>query len=676
MTKAEAKTRIDKLIKEVNHHRHLYHVLDSQEISDSALDSLKNELARLEQEWPDLLRADSPSQRVGGQALAKFKKVQHSTKILSLVDAFDFQDIKDWEERNVRILKEKIKAYYCELKLDGLTLVLTYKKNIFVQGATRGDGQVGEEVTNNLRTIESIPLQLNNLPGVKLPEVIEVRGEAVMAKNIFAKINKEQARRGESLYANPRNIAAGSIRQLDPKVTASRQLEFFAFELISDLGQKTHEESHEILKKLGFKTSPYNELCGDMVDVGKYLAKWQEKRKKLDFMTDGSVIVVNQLAQEKKLGHIGKAERWMLAYKFPAEQVTTKLLDIEVQVGRTGALTPVAILEPVTVAGSVVSRATLHNQDEINRKDVRIGDTVILQKAGDVIPEIVQVLTQLRSGKEKKFIFPKNCPVCYSPVFQKSGEVAFYCTNKKCFAKNVEGLIHFVSKKGFNIEGLGNSIVRLLADKNLLLTGADIFELREGDLRGLPGFADKKINNLLQSIASSKQINLANFIYALGIRHVGEETAISLAQHFHDIKKMSQASQEELQDLPDIGPEVAKSLHEWLSDEQNKKLLEHLLSLGIIIKNSTSIKGVLSGQTFLFTGTMSIARDEAENMVRQNGGKILSSVSSNLNYLVVGENPGSKIAKAQNISAKGGSTSGGKSIKVINDKEFLKLIKK
>lgn len=666
MTKAEAKARIDKLIKEVNHHRHLYHVLDSQEISDSALDSLKNELARLEQEWPDLLRADSPSQRVGGQALAKFKKVQHSTKILSLVDAFDFQDIKDWEERNVRILKEKIKAYYCELKLDGLTLVLTYKKNIFVQGATRGDGQIGEEVTNNLRTIESIPLQLNNLSGVKLPEVIEVRGEAVMAKNIFAKINKEQAKKGESLYANPRNIAAGSIRQLDPRVTASRQLEFFAFELISDLGQKTHEESHEILKKLGFKTSPYNELCGDIVDVGKYLAKWQEKRKKLDFMTDGSVIVVNQLAQEKKLGHIGKAERWMLAYKFPAEQVTTKLLDIEVQVGRTGALTPVAILEPVTVAGSVVSRATLHNQDEINRKDVRIGDTVILQKAGDVIPEIVQVLTKLRSGKEKKFIFPKNCPVCHSPVFQKSGEVAFYCTNKKCFAKNVEGLIHFVSKKGFNIEGFGNSIVRLLADKNLLLTGADIFELREGDLRGLPGFADKKINNLLQSIASSKQINLANFIYALGIRHVGEETAISLAQHFHDIKKMSQASQEELQDLPDIGPEVAKSLHEWLSDEQNKKLLEHLLSLGIIIKNSTSIKGVLSGQTFLFTGTMSIARDEAENMVRQNGGKILSSVSSNLNYLVVGENPGSKIAKAQNI----------KSIKVINDKEFLKLIKK
>lgn len=664
MTKAQAKDRIDKLIKEVNHHRYLYHVLDREEISDAALDSLKNELAKLEQEWPDLLRPDSPSQRVGGQALDKFKKVEHSTKILSLVDAFDFQDIKDWEERNEKILKTKTKAYYCELKLDGLTLVLTYKKNIFFQGATRGDGRVGEDVTNNLRTIESIPLQLRQLSDRKMPEIVEVRGEAVMSKAVFNQINKEQSKKGESLYANPRNIAAGSIRQLDPQVTASRSLEFFAFELITDLGQKTHEESHDLLKKLGFKTSPYNELCSDLGAVNKYLTKWQEKRKKLDFMTDGSVIVVNQLEQERVLGHIGKAERWMLAYKFPAEQVTTKLLDIEVQIGRTGALTPVAILEPVTVAGSVVSRATLHNQDEIRRKDVRIGDTVILQKAGDVIPEIVQVLPKLRTGQEKRFIFPKKCPVCHSPVSQKSGEVAFYCTNKKCFAKNVEGLIHFVSKKGFNIEGLGDSIVRLLADKNILATGADIFELKDGDLRGLPGFADKKINNLLQAIDKSKQINFANFIYALGIRHVGEETAISLAQHFPDIAQLSQASQEDLQALPDIGPEVAKSLSEWFDDEQNKKLIKHLLSLGVTIKNSISTRGFLSGQTFLFTGTMSIARDTLENMVRQNGGKILSSVSKNLNYLVVGDNPGSKLSKAQNIP----------SIKIINDHEFLKLI--
>lgn len=665
MTRAQAKERIDKLIREINHHRYLYHVLDRQEISDAALDSLKNELAKLEQEWPDLLRADSPSQRIGGIALDKFKKVQHSTKILSLVDAFDAQDIKDWEERNEKILKEKVRGYYCELKLDGLTVVLTYQKNIFIQGATRGDGATGEEVTNNLRTIESIPLTLNNIAGLKLPNVIEVRGEAVMTKNIFDKINKDQEKKGLTPYANPRNIAAGSIRQLDPKIMASRQLQFFAFELISDLGQKTHQESHEILKKLGFKTSPYNEFCQNIEAVGRYLTKWQEKRKKLDFMTDGSVIVVNQLAQEKSLWHIGKAERWMLAYKFPAEQVTTRVLDIEVQVGRTGALTPVAILQPIAVAGSIVSRATLHNQDEIERKDVRIGDTVILQKAGDVIPEIVQVLPKLRTGREKKFVFPKKCPVCHSPVYKKEGEVAFYCTNKKCFAKNVEGLIHFVSKKGFNIEGLGNSIVKLLAERNLLLTGADIFELRDGDLRGLPGFADKKINNLLQSIAKSKKVPLANFIYALGIRHVGEETAISLAQHFNDIDKLSQAKQEELEDLPDIGPEMAKSLVEWFADQPNKKLLQHLWSLGLVLENVEKSQGHLAGQTFLFTGTISMARDEAEALVRQNGGKILSSVSRNLDYLVAGSEAGYKLKKAKEF----------KNIKIINEQEFIKLIK-
>lgn len=664
MTKAEAKVRIDKLVQEVNYHRYLYHVLDRQEISDAALDSLKNELARLEQEWPDLVRFDSPSQRVGGQPLSKFKKIQHSTKILSLVDAFDSQDIRDWEERNEKILKEKIKGYYCELKLDGLTVVLTYKKGIFVQGATRGDGTIGEEVTNNLKTIESIPLALNQVAGLKLPETVEVRGEVVMEKFIFEKINKEQEKKGLPPYANPRNIAAGSIRQLDPKITASRKLQCVAFELITDLGQKTHQESHDLLKKLGFKTSPYNEYCPRVGVVDKYLVKWQEKRKKLSFMTDGSVIVVNDIAQEKKLGHIGKAERWMLAYKFPAEQVTTKVLDIEVQVGRTGALTPVAILQPVPVAGSIVSRATLHNQDEIARKDVRIGDTVILQKAGDIIPEIVQVLPKLRTGQEKKFKFPSKCPVCHSTVYQKDGEVAFYCTNKKCFAKNVEALIHFVSKKGFNIEGLGDSIVKLLADRNLISTSADIFQLKDGDLRDLPGFADKKINNLLIAINDSKKVFLANFIFALGIRHVGEETAIFLAQHFGTFEKLSRASREDLEAIYDIGPELAKSIVEWFNDEQNKKLLVQLWQAGVQVKPAVKVSGALSGKTFLFTGSLDLDRDEAEELVRKNGAKILSNVSKNLDYLVLGENPGSKLAKAQSI----------KSIKIINEKEFLKLI--
>ena len=563
------------------------------------------------------------------------------------------------------ILKEKIKGYYCELKLDGLTVVLTYQKNIFRQGATRGDGTVGEDVTNNLRTIESIPLTLNNIAGVKLPKVIEVRGEAVMTKNIFDKINKEQEKKGLTPYANPRNIAAGSIRQLDPKIMASRQLQCFAFELISDLGQKTHQESHEILKKLGFKTSPYNEFCQDIEAVSKYLAKWQEKRKKLDFMTDGSVIVVNQLTQEKNLGHIGKAERWMLAYKFPSQQVTTRVLDIEVQVGRTGALTPVAILQPVAVAGSIVSRATLHNQDEIERKDVRIGDTVILQKAGDVIPEIVQVLPKLRTGREKKFIFPKKCPVCHSAVYKKEGEVAFYCTNKKCFAKNVEGLIHFVSKKGFNIEGLGDSIVKLLAERNLLLTGADIFELCAGDLRGLPGFADKKINNLLQSIAKSKKVSLANFIYALGIRHVGETVAKTLASEFPSIEQLMSADLETLTAVNEIGPRIASSIIAWFADPENIEIINRLRAAGIKMTGEAKREGtgdVLKGKTVVISGVFTKhTRDEYKDLIERNGGKNSSSISGSTSFILAGENMGpSKREKAGELG-----------IKIISEDEFL-----
>ncbi len=445
MNKVEAKLRIEKLVKEINNYRYFYHVLDQAKISEAALDSLKKELVNLESAWPDLVRADSPSQRVAGKVLSKFIKVKHSTKILSLVDAFDDKDLADWQERNEKILKDKIKNYYTELKLDGLTVVLTYRDGVFWQGATRGDGQFGEDVTNNLKTIDSIPLSLKPLPGKTLPKVVEVRGEVVMNKKVFTELNKQQAKSSLPLFANPRNVAAGSIRQLDPKIAASRRLDCVVFELITDLGQKSHQESHEILAKLGFKTSPYNEACHDLEAVSKYLNKWQEKRKSLPYQTDGSVIVVNDVRQEKILGHIGKAERWMIAFKFPAEQVTTKVLDIEIQVGRTGALTPVAILEPVSVAGTTVSRATLHNQDEIERLDVRIGDTVIIQKAGDIIPDIVQVLPKLRTSKVKKFIFPKKCPVCHSQVTKKDGEVAWYCSNKQCYAKNVEALIHFVS---------------------------------------------------------------------------------------------------------------------------------------------------------------------------------------------------------------------------------------
>ncbi|MFA5126925.1 MAG: NAD-dependent DNA ligase LigA [Patescibacteria group bacterium] len=664
MTKAEARQRIDKLVQEISHHRYLNHVLDQQEISEAALDSLKKELYDLEREWPDLVKPDSPSLRVGGQVLDRFIKVRHSTKILSLQDVFSDNDLADWQERNEKILKAKIKGYYAELKLDGLTVVLTYKDGIFWRGATRGDGQFGEDVTNNLRTIDSIPLALKPLGKEKFPSVIEVRGEVVMNKDVFARLNRGQAKKGEALFANPRNVAAGSIRQLDPKIAASRKLDCIIFELITDLGQKTHQESHSLLAKLGFKTSPYNEYCPDLSAISKYLAKWQEKRKILPYQTDGSVIVVNDILQEKKLGHIGKAERWMAAYKFPAEQVTTKVLDIAVQVGRTGALTPVAILQPVAVAGTTVSRATLHNQDEIDRLDVRLGDTVIVQKAGDIIPDIIQVLPKLRSGKEKKFIFPKKCPVCSSPISQKPGEVAYYCTNKRCYAKNVEGLIHFVSKKGLNIEGLGDQIIKLLVDKGLISTPADIFRLKPGDLIGLEGFADKKINNLIRSIQAAKNVDLAKFIFALGIRHVGEETAVLLADHFGSLKKISQAGQSELENIVEIGPQIAQSIVTWFTDQHNKKLLQDFLDLGLTIKAASLKNKKLSGQTFLFTGTIKLERAEAENMVRQQGGKILSNISKNLDYLVLGKNPGSKLSKAKDFA----------NIKIVSETEFLKLI--
>jgi len=663
MTEQDAKNRIDKLIKEINYHRYLYHVLDRQEISDGALDSLKRELEQLEKQFPKLRKIDSPSQRVSGKPLSKFVKVKHSKKVLSLADAFSREDIEDWRERNEKILGVKIKDYFAELKLDGLTVVLTYKDGVFWRGATRGDGEVGEDVTNNLKTIDSIPLTLRSIKGKTLPKIVEVRGEVVMGKYIFAKLNKQQSKGGQILFANPRNVAAGSIRQLDPSVTRSRKLDCLAFEIISDLGQKTHQEVHQLLNELGFKTNMDSRLCKNIDQVDDFLKYWVDRRKKLDYETDGAVIVVNDIDQEKELGHIGKAERWMIAYKFPAEQVTTKVLDIEVQIGRTGALTPVAILEPVSVAGSTVSRATLHNQDEINRLDIRVGDTVIIQKAGDIIPDVVEVLKKLRTGDENKFVFPRKCPSCNSQVTKKAGEVAYYCSNKKCYGQNVEAIIHFVSKKGFNIDGLGNSIVKQFVDNGLIVSPADIFRLKIGDLEPLEGFAQKKSLKLLEAIERAKTINLNNFIYALGIRHVGEETSIVLANYYNSLTKFRAANFEELQVISDIGSEVAQSIVSWLEDNQG--LLDDFLEQNINIQNTKIKNSKLKGKTFLFTGSLNMDRDSAKDIVRNLGGKIISSVGPQLNYLVLGENPGSKLDKAKKFS----------NIEIIKEADFLKLVK-
>jgi DNA ligase (NAD+) len=538
MTKEEVKKRIEKLRKEIDRHRYLYHVLDSPQITDEVYDSLMHELRGLEKERPEFKSPDSPSQRIGGEVLEKFEKVRHQHKQWSLDDAFSFEEMRAWEEKILRMIeKEDIKErpeYCCEIKIDGLKIVLTYKDGLFVRGATRGDGVIGEDVTEQIKTIQSVPLRLNK--NIDLTVV----GEGWMRKKDLEKINEERQKRGEPEFANSRNAAAGSIRQLDPKITASRKLDSYIYDIDDIEGnfpQKQVEEL-ELLEKLGFKVNKNYKLCHSLKEVDDLFGVWEPKRNRQEYGIDGLVVKINQKNLQDVLGYTGKSPRWAIAYKFVPERVTTVVEDIKVQVGRTGALTPVAHLKPVAVAGSTVSRATLHNEDEVRRLDVRIGDTVVIHKAGDVIPEIIEVLKNLRTGKEKNFHMPPRCPICGGSVRRqtmrtgKEGEesAAHYCLNKKCFAVEREKIIHFVSKKGFDIEGLGDKIVEQLMNEGLISTPADIFELTRGDLEPLERFAEKSAENLVGAIEKSKRIDLAKFLFALGIRHVGEETAVLLAQ--------------------------------------------------------------------------------------------------------------------------------------------------
>jgi len=652
MTKAEARERIEKLKKAINRYRYEYHVLDKLEISEAALDGLKYELAKLEREYPDLITPDSPTQRIGGVALSKFAKVTHSKPVLSLEDAFHHSDLEEWEERNKKLLREPIGGYYCELKFDGLSVILTYENGVFVRGATRGDGKVGEDVTQNLKTVESIPLRLELDALKKALRTIEVRGEVVMPKKTFEALNRHQKKQGLPLYANPRNIAAGSIRQLNPQITADRKLDCFVFDLISDCGQRTHEEAHSLVAKMGFKTSRYNEGVKNLDGVVQFLKKWETKRDSLPYTTDGSVIVVNDIRQEQRLGSVGKADRWMIAYKFAAEQATTRVEDIIVQVGRTGALTPVAILSPVRVAGTTVSRATLHNEDEIRRLDIRIGDTVIIQKAGDIIPDVVQVLTKLRSGKEKVFHFPKACPICGSPVHRPEGEVAHYCTNRRCYAQQRESLIHSVGKKGFDIEGLGAAIVEQLMQAGLVRDAADFFALTEEDLLPLERFAEKSAENLVESIKKAKHVSFSKYIYALGIRHVGDGTALVLARAFPTLAALSRVSAEGLEHISEVGPVIAKSIAAWFADEHNKCLLAKLRAHGVKAKAAEKAGAGFVGKKFVLTGSLPEEREAIEEQIRRAGGTVSGSVSKKTDFVVVGDNPGSKLTTARTLDVR------------------------
>lgn len=661
MNKAKAKQRIAKLRDEINHHRYLYHVHDTQEISEAALDSLKHELAELEAQFPELITPDSPTQRVAGEPLPGFKKVVHSQRMLSLNDAFSFEDLQKWEQRLLKIVDPPL-TYYAEIKMDGLAVNLRYEQGVFVQGATRGNGSVGEDVTANLRTIQDIPLRLHG----SYPDVVEVRGEVYMTKAQFDIINSA----AEGKYANPRNTAAGTIRQLDPKFVAERKLNFMAYDCVSDLNVAYHSDIHEYLQTLGFRSNSLNQQCASLKEVQLYYERIQKQREALGYWIDGIVINVDSLAAFKILGVVGKAPRGAIAYKFPAEQTTTIVEDIQIQVGRTGALTPVAHLQPVLVAGTTVRRATLHNADEIKRLDVRVGDTVVIEKAGDIIPDIVQVLPKLRPAEAKPYRFPKKCPACGTNIERKVTEVAYYCPNSQCPAKDKERLYHFVSKNGVDVEGLGPRIVDQLVEVGLVNTFADMFRIKAEDLLGLEGFAEKSAENLIKEINNSKTVLLPKLLQGLGIRHVGEETAIALARSFPTVQLLQQATLTDLQSIPDIGDVVAQSVYTYFHDPIQKAQLEDLLQYLKIqtsdhSRDTTSHSSTkISGKTFVLTGTLhTMTRDEAKQKIRLAGGKVSGSVSKKTDYVVAGDDPGSKYSKAQELG-----------VKILAEAEFVKML--
>jgi len=670
-TKKDAKERLFVLRKAVEHHRHLYHVLDQSEISPEALDSLKQELTTIEKAYPELVTPDSPSQRVAGKPLEKFKKVPHAVPQWSFNDAFTEEDMREFDARVKRFLKDKYSCditpnYTCELKIDGLKVVFTYEKGELKIAATRGDGKIGEDVTMNVRTIESVPLVLQK------PVSIIVEGEVFMSKSELVRQNKEKQKRGEEPFANPRNVAAGSIRQLDPRIAAERHLDAFVYDIgtFSDDFPKTQVGELTLLHELGFKVNPHFKLCANIEEVIAFWSAWKKKAPKQDYWIDGVVIKVNEKEYQDAIGYTGKAPRFGIAFKFPAEQVTTVILDIVLQVGRTGVVTPVAHLRPVSVAGSVVSRATLHNQDEIERLDVRIGDTVILQKAGDVIPDIVGVVKEMRVGKEKKFVFPKfveDSDGTKSPIERIPGQVAYRCVNKSSFNQKRRKFYYFVSKKNFNIEGCGPKVIDTLLDAELVTNFDDLFTLTLGDVLSLPRFAQKSAENLIEAIDTARNITLGKFLSSLSIEHVGEETAEDIADALGSIEKIRKASFEDFQNIYGVGDVVAHSLVSWFKDSSHALLLNRLLS-HVHIKNPNKLKiknGKFAGQTAVLTGTLTkMSRDEAKTRIRALGGEISESVSSKTNFVIAGDNPGSKLDKARSLG-----------VRILDETEFLNLLK-
>ena len=661
----EAQARAEFLKTELERHNHLYYILDTPEISDQEYDQLMQELIRLEQEYPQLQTADSPTQRVGGAPLPEFTSVRHRVPLLSLDNAFGPEDLRAFDERVKRGLgANQAVEYIAELKIDGLTIALTYENGVLIQAATRGDGVNGEDVTANIKTIKSLPLRLQNGAGINLG----VRGEVYLKKADFEDLNRQRERNGEPLFANPRNSAAGSLRNLDPRVTAARPLDAFFYDVLYLEGQTVQKQSDglEFMKRLGLKTNPHSKLCPDIEAVIEFCDDWTAKRDELPYEIDGIVVKVNWLGFQEELGFTAKAPRSKIAFKFPAQQVETRVLDIEISVGRTGVLTPTAILEPVKVAGSTVSRATLHNEDNIRDKDVRIGDRVIIQKAGDVIPEVVRSLPKKRDGSERVFEMPKTCPECHSAVFREPGEAAVRCIDASCPAHLREGIIHFVSRDAMNIDGLGEAIVVQLIDAGLVHDVADLYRLKTEDLVSLERFGKKSATNLVKAVADSKSNNLSRLLFALGIRHVGAGAARDLANAFHSMERLMTAGLEELTAISSIGPKIAASVTKYFGEPHNCELVRKLQELGVNTAETKdeTVPQTLAGKTLVVTGALELfTRAEIEAAIRAHGGKAAASVSKNTAYLVAGKEAGAKLEKAQALG-----------VPVIDEQEFKRLL--
>ncbi|HOV22811.1 MAG TPA: NAD-dependent DNA ligase LigA [Candidatus Marinimicrobia bacterium] len=643
-----------------------YYVLDNPTISDAEYDRLMRELEQLEAAYPELRTPDSPTQRVGAQPLDEFKTVTHRVPMLSLDNAMDEGEIRDFAIRVQKSLPGETVQFVCEPKIDGLAVELVYENGVFISGSTRGDGITGEDITQNLLTIRSIPLRL--MPNLPIPTLLEVRGEVYMDKADFQRLNEQQLKEGKPLFANPRNSAAGSVRQLDPQITAKRPLKIFCYGLGSLEGYffQTHHEFLEALLKWGFRVNPLIEIAKEVEALIAYYHKIESIRDSMPYDIDGVVYKVDSLTQQAKLGIKSRSPRWAIAGKFKAQQEVTQIIDIEASVGRTGAITPVAHLKPVQIGGVTVSHATLHNQDEIDRKDIRIGDWVVVQRAGDVIPQVVKVITERRTGNEKRYSIPANCPVCGTPVVREEDEAKHRCPNINCPAQIKASIEHFASKRAMNIEGLGEKLIEQLVDSGLIKNVADIYSLRKEQLLTLERMGEKSAQNLLDAITASQNVSLARFIYALGIRNVGEHMAKVLAKAFGSLERLSQASEEELMAIEGVGPIVARSVRNFFNAESNRQTIEKLLSSGIRISSEQDYKQKeeIAGKTFVFTGTLTnFTREEAQALVEKYGGKSASSVSKKTDYVVVGENAGSKAETARQLG-----------VKILNEAEFLELI--